>query len=193
VRASLPEGAVAVVVVAGFVLPGRLVPSGASVLRGLVDNEGLPLPESFKAVPASAGLARAKRSVAVVADFGDDTLSSRAFFVGDALPVDARMGDLLAPPTGSRLIVDLPGPGDTTALLPTVDGADLLRLRLRDDDGVIELYVTPSPSLTLPKGIGVAALQRLDAFVVGGLAALSPGQTGSLDMIATRAAGAPAE
>lgn len=193
VRASLPEGAVAGVVVAGFVLPGRLVPAGASVLRGLVDDEGLSLPESFKAVPAPAGLARARRSVAVVADFGDDALRSRAFVVGEALPLDAGVGALLAPPTGSRLLLDLPAPGDTTALLPTVAGADLLRLRLRDDDGVIDLYVRPAPSLTLPKGIGAAALQGLDAFAVGGLGALSPGRPGSLDVVATKVASAPAE
>jgi len=193
VTASLPEGAVAGVVVAGFVLPGRLVPAGASVLRGLEDGEGVSLPESYKAVPAPAGLARARRSVAVVADFGDDALSSRAFLVGDALPVDARAGALLAPPTGGRLLLDLPGPGDTTALLPTVDGADLLRLRLRDDDGVVEIYAVPAASLTLPKGVGTAALERLDAFAVGGLGAFTPGLPGSVDVVATKAASAPAE
>jgi hypothetical protein len=193
VAALLPEGAVAGVVVAGFVLPGRIVPAGASVLRGLVDGDGAALPESFKAVPAPAGLARARRSVAVVADFGDEALSSRAFIVGDALPVEARAGALLAPPTGARLLLDLPAPGDATALLPTVEGADLLRLRLRDEDGVVDLYAAPTASLTVPKGVGPAALQGLDAFVVGGLAALSAGQPGAVDVVATKAASAPAE
>lgn len=190
--ASLPDGASTGVVIAGFVLPGRLVPAGASILRGLENFEGVPLSESFRAVAASAGLALAPRSLAVVADFGDDALRSRAFLVGDSLPTDARLGRLLSPPTGGRVIADVPAPGDVTALLPTVVGADLLRLRLQDADGVVDVYVAPSGSVRLPENLaGETTLQRVDAFVVGGLAALGVGLPGAIDVVATKASSAP--
>jgi hypothetical protein len=162
------------------------------VLRGLENFEGVPLPESFRAVPASLALSEAPRSVAVIADFGDDALVSRAFVVADTLPGDARVGALLAPPTGARLIADLPAPGDLTALLPAIAGADLLRLRVRDDDGVVDVFVVPAGSVRLPAGFtGAATIERVDAFVVGGLARLGPDAPGDIDRVASKASSAP--
>jgi hypothetical protein len=191
--AAPPRGAVATIVVAGLVLPGRLVPTGASVLRGALDEQGQPIAETFKAVPPPPGLATSRRLLALIADFDDERLSSRAVLVDEALPRGAPLGALLDPPTGARLLAGIPSPGDRTALLPTVVGADLVRLRLRDESGVVELYAAPVPSLQLPPGIGEAFCERLDAFVVGGLAALSAGSVGAIDVVATKAASAPAE
>ncbi len=188
-----PEGAVATVVLAGVVLPGRLVPTGASILRAGLNDQGSPPATTLKAVPPPQGLATARRMIAVIADFGDERVRSRAIVVADALPTDAQVGALLAPPSGARLLADLPSPGELTALLPTVDGADLVRLLLRDEEGVIELYAAPTPSLTIPSGIGDARCERLDAFSVGGLAALSAGRVGAIDVLATKAASAPAD
>ncbi len=188
-----PEGAVATVVVAGLVLPGRLVPTGASLVRAGQESEGPLLATTLKAVPPPAGLATAQRFVAVIAAFDDDRLRSRAVVVSDALPTGAEVGALLEPPSGARLLADLPAPGDLTALLPSVDGADLVRLRLRDELGVIDLYAASTPSLRVPRGIGAARCEQLDAFSVGGLAALLPGRVGRIDVMATKAASAPAD
>jgi hypothetical protein len=77
-------------------------------VRGLVNAEGVPLAESFKAVAAPVGLARAGRYTAVVAVFDDDSLSSRGLLRTAALPASTTFGALLQPPTGARILVGLP-------------------------------------------------------------------------------------
>ena len=194
VLAVLPDGATDGLILAGFTVPGALVPAGATIVRQLVNFEGVPLAESFKAVAAPVGLARAGRWVAVVAAFDDDSLASRAMVRSRALPTSATFGALLAPPTGARLVDDLPGPGDRTVLLPDTDG-DLIRLHGRDDDGAIDVITSPGSSRQLPGGFfaGSVRLERTDVFVVGGVSRLQAGPGPlSLDEVADKAAAAPA-
>lgn len=195
VLATLPDGATDGLILAGFSIPGALIPAGATIVRGLVNTEGLPLAESFKAVAAPVGLARAGRYTAVVAVFDDDNLSSRGLLRSAALPATTTFGALLQPPTGTRILVGLPDIDDRLVLLPTTAG-DLVRLRGRDDDGVFDVIASPTSSLRLPTGFftGQVQLERTEVFVVGGVARLQAGDgPATLDEVAEKAAAAPAD
>ncbi len=191
--ATLPEGADRGLIVVGFVLPGRLVPSGVSVLRGLTNFEGVPLFESYRSVPATAGLGGARRFAAVLATFADDASSSRAYITSDGLLAAAPLDTLLAPPEGVSTLADLPNVGDTAILVPASDGADLVRLRGADDDGALDIYAAAGGTVVLPSGTfsGTLRLRRAEVFAVGGLRTFAAG-AGPVDveLVAEKAAGA---
>ena len=190
----LPDGISQAVVVAGFDLPGRFVPAGVGILRGLRNFEGLPLPESFKAVPSTAVLSRARRAVVVTADLDDDTQTSRLTVRGARLPALADLGALLAPPDGAFVVDDLPVPGARSVLVPEgIDEGDidLVRLRVVDNVGVVDLYSARTGAVRLPSAMGSARLQRTTVLRAGGLRVLRTGDGPThIDDVATALASA---
>lgn len=191
--ASLPAGAQRALILAGFALPGRLVPSGVSVLRESTNFEGVPLPESYRSVAASTGLGAAQRFTAVIASFVDDENSSRAFVRSDGLLTSAPLGTLLAPPEGTTTLPDVPAVGDLAIFVPDDEGADLVRIRGEDDGGVVDVYAISGATVLVPSGstTGRFRPRRVELFSVGGLSALGVGAGPvDVDVVAEKAAGA---
>ncbi len=169
----LPDGISEAVVVAAFDLPGRVVPAGVGIVRGAQNFEGLPLPESFKAVSSSAALSRARRIVVVSAVTDDAGQVSRLTLRGQRLPVVADLGALLSPPDGAFVVDNLPVAGARSVLVASEEGGDLVRVSVVDSDGVVDVYAGSSGAVPLPSALrGTVRLQQTSVMRIGGLQVL---------------------
>ena len=175
----LPDSIEQAVLVAGFDLPGRFVPAGVGIVRRVRNFEDLPLPESFKAVAAAAALSRSRRAVVVSAIVDDDEQRSTLTRRSQALQASVDLGALLAPPAGAFIVDDLPVVGARSVIVPTGDedsGIDLVRVRVVDNSGVVDVYAVGTNTVRLPTSLrGVVLLRTTTVLRAGGLQLLRTG------------------